>query len=262
MNSYVSGQQVTVTFQLVDADGVAITPTDADYQVIDQAGTVIEPMTNIALSGGETELQVTVSGADNTLVGTTRALRQVELYLTTASGQFSLTQAYVVETTDPLVVRINSFQTLTAAEFQATSMADLRGWSAATRSAKVAAMIEAWRTICQLNFRYSFVDDQSHIEPSFSISDLDDVTAEVWATLDPDFVEALQLAQVAEADELLGGGKSEVVRAREDGILSITVGESSQMFQSGKPIQSKVSSRAIKYLSKYLRPARVIIGRA
>jgi hypothetical protein len=65
------------------------------------------------------------------------------------------------------------------------------------------------------------------------------------------FKRALMLAQVAEADTLLSGGSS-FEELRREGLMSMTVGESKQFFQSGKPLNLPVSRRAIGYLKPYV----------
>lgn len=252
MKAYLGGQDVTLTIPLIDSDGTAISANAVSYRVIDQAEA--ELVAKVVLSGytaGDVEAVVTVSGANNTIpVGESRALRVVELYVTTDVGTIKLDEAYFIEADEVLVEGINSFQNYNAAIYLAYEIPKIEGWSEASKSERIAAMIAARRNIGHLRFRYVFDANQNIIDNTVGVADLTMATVTDWLALPKEFRDAVCRAQILEANALLGG--DEYGDLRRAGLMSMTVGEAKQFFRPAKAVERPVCNRAIKELAKYL----------
>lgn len=261
MHAYLAGNTVALTIPLLDEQGAVVEATAVDYEVIDHLGTVL--VARGALSGFTApadEVIVTVSGANNALLsGEVRGGRTVRLYCTAAGGTVYLTSSYVIEAAEVLVEGDNSFQSLSRAELTAFGLANLPGWVSATRAQKVSAMLEAHRTICQLRYRYVFDNWQDRVEKTFGVADMSLLSPAEFVALPEEFRDALRLAQVVQAEDVLNGNPNATLR--EEGIMSQTVGESSQMFRPGKPVTLPICREAYKYLAKYVVTS-VRVGRA
>lgn len=253
MNRYLQGQDVAVVLPLVDDVGLPIQATAGSYRVLDQDGAVVVNTTAAPNPTGLEELSIAVPAVSNTLVApAVQALRVLELTLTTATGTKLLTAHYLIEALEPLVVPDNSFQTLSQAEFRGASMPRLTAWEGAGRADRIAALIQARLNIAQLRFRQYFYDDQTHdIVPWTYPADITQLTASEFNSLDPVFVDHLRRAQVFEADEILIP-VTDARKKRENGLMSESVGEVSQMFRPGKPVKGLVGERTMSCLAKYV----------
>jgi hypothetical protein len=100
-----------------------------------------------------------------------------------------------------------------------------------------------------MTFNISYADSMSRLASSNIISNLDEKTDAELKALPEQFLNAIRLAQVIEADSILGGNETEDLR--ESGLLSKTVGESSQMFRSGVAMKLPLSKRAYQVLKRY-----------
>lgn len=261
MQAYLAGNAVTLRIPLVDDNGAVVEATAIDYQVVDHLGTIL--VVKVALPGFVSpaeEALVTVAAPQNALaVGAVREGRQVNLFCTTSAGITYLNFGYVIEAAEILVEGDNSFQSLTHAELTAFGMPDMVGWSAATKAQKISAMLRAHQSICQFRYRYEFDLWQDRVERSFGVNDLSLLTVEQYNELPEEFQTALRNAQVVQAEDVLNGDPNATLR--EQGVMSQTVGESSQMFRPGKPISLPICREAFKYLAKYVVTS-VRIGRA
>lgn len=261
MDKYLAGQALNIKVPLVDAVGALINATAVSYRLLNEAGAVIVGATvvNPFVAGSE-DVTIATSSANNTLTGVTRGLRVLELTLTTAAGPRLVEQSYLIETLEPLVVPDESFQTLKQAELLGVSMPQIPSWELASRDARVAALIQARLHIAALAYRFTFADDQSHLEPEFGVSDLKLLSTAEFNELSDEFKVALKRAQVFEADDILAGTTT-LEGKRRAGLLSETIGESSMMFRSGRRPNYSTGDRATRVLAKYLvRGLR--IGRA
>jgi hypothetical protein len=271
MNAYLTGNPVQVVVPIQDKDGNSLSATSVQYRVTDESGA--ELVTQVALSGflsGDIAAIVTVPADKNTLAnGAVRSLRVVELFCLVDGNTISVKFVYVVEAKEVLQVGVNSFQTYAQAQFTALSIPNILGWAAATEQDRVAALIDARQKICQLNFsqlnsNINYGQDSLNFvaEGSFSTQyvskngmfmfagNLTLLTPDQFAKLPDRFKSALYLAQVAEADIILGGDPVE--QKRREGLVMEAVGESKQGFRPGKPLQLPVSRRALSYLSFFV----------
>lgn len=242
MQAYLGGQTVTLTIPLNDAAGEVIAATAVQYRVIDQAETELVAKTALAtFTEGDAEVIVEIPAALNDLGSLMRGLRVVELYVTTEAGTSLITVEYVIEAFAVLAVGINSFQTYPAAVLVGYELPNLPGWSEASKNERMNALMAAYRNFGKLTLRYI----QEEVD--------DDITKLSAAQLDalaPEYLACLRRAQVLEADYLLGGDEAGDIRRA--GIMSATIGESSQFFRTQKPIEGAVCKRAMKELSRYV----------
>ena len=288
MQIYLSGNPVTLTIPLVDRGGNTYSPSAVSYDVIDQTGTIqvaLTPITTFNL--GDTSVGITIPAAQNTAAiidpttitnnqvdeFSTRAIRTVRLYLTVGGDSVLLTSSYAIEPTDPLIVGMNSFQSFAQAELTSMDIPTLTAWHTAMDSQKFSAMIEARRRLCQLNYwllnsnvnwgqdNMNFIPEGAYQSPYAGINNLfifngniSLLTPTQYGALPIRFKTALAFAQVAEADNILGGNP--VVSRRQDGLLSESVGESKQVFRQGRPLNLPVCRRALEYVSQFVTFAK------
>lgn len=252
MQAYLGDQPVTLSIPIVDSDGVPILAQSVSYRVIDQdeieliAKVLIDDFTE-----GDESITVVIDGSLNGLpVGTTRAMRSVELYVTTDVGTIKIESGYFIEADEVLVESQNSFQTYIKAVFGSYEIPSLSGWNEATKRDRIAALIAARRNIGQLRFRYVFDAYQNIIDNTVGVADLTLATPAQWAALPLEFRKAICRAQILEADYLLGG--DEMGEYRRAGIMAMTVGEAKQFFRASKVVEGVVCKRVMKELAKFV----------
>jgi len=254
---FTPGKPATLAFSLLTEAGELLVPTALRYRVLDEADTQLQAWTSTDLpaeTGSETAA-VTVIGALNILTPpATRGARVVELEIDSESGTVTLSQEYLLQGTTALAFGINSFLTYTAAIMVAADFVpmQLAGWTAAERATREQALIEAYGRVMRLPIVIEFDDSQSIVrdigEDPWRLADL---TAGQIATLDPKMLSALKTAQLVEANEIMVDDP--IKAARREGVVSVTVGESSQFFGTSKPLDLGVSARAAAYLQRWLR---------
>jgi len=266
MDVFLAGTNVTLVVPLTDRNGNPLTVSAIEYRVIDQDGAEVLPRASLTgFASGDASASVAVPAEKNTLAeGVLRAMRTVELYCTVAGNQMMLHGHYVIETANVLVAGVNSFQNYAQAEFTALSIPGIPGWTTAPEADRIVALIEARRRILKLSFTaLADTRDQSSLfyvaEGSYKTSvpggimglagDMEELSEAQFNALPPRFLEALRLAQVAEADAILNGDPIE--QRRQKGLILDAIGESRQMFRDGKPLELPVSKRALGYLAKY-----------
>lgn len=286
MEIYLAGTEINQSIDLVDRNGNALEVDSISYRVVDMTETELVPSTPVTgFVTGDTSVIITVSASVNAIAEVpldaditsgqidtfnTRETRTVELYCVTSIGNTILIKSsYGLEHPDPLRVGINSFQTLPQAELISLDVYGTLGWDSAGDQDKIAALIQARSHICQLNFwllnsninwgqdSLNFVPEGSVVSPYAGSSspfifngNLGLLTPIQYGRLPGRFKSALRLAQVAEADSILGGDP--VDARRREGLLLESIGESKQMFRTGKPLDLPVSKRALRYLSAFV----------
>lgn len=256
MDIYTPGGPVALTFPLRNEAGDILEPSSLRWRVLDEDELVVMDWTPPAsLAIVQDEYSVTIDASYTTLAaGSVRGIRLVELELTTPAGIHVLSQEFLLQSGSILTVGENSFCSymralMVAEDFTEQSMS---GWQRETRRVeRERALIEAYRAIMRL--------------PLFSSRSGGVTLSSAMATggvagLDSDLRQALFQAQVMEANEVLNADP--VAIARRNGLLSMTVGESSQYFGSSKPLECPVMSRqALKALGPWVSYS-VKIGRA
>lgn len=255
MQAYLGGHDVALTIPLINTAGEELAASAVSYRIIDQDET--ELVAKTALTGfteGDAEAVVSIPASLNQLGPLLRGLRVVELYVTTEGGTSLITTEYVIEAFATLVTGVNSFQTYSAAFLVGCELPNLPGWNKANKNERINALSAAYRNFGKLRLRYIHDDADAMtrvITPAeWGSSDITKLTAEQLATLPAEYLACLRRAQVLEADFLLGG--DEVGEIRRSGIMSATIGESSQFFRTSKPFEGAVCKRALKEVSSYL----------
>lgn len=256
MDVYGSGTDVIVTVDLIDAQGNVITPDSASYEVFDESGASLT-IGVLVVAGNESSLDVTVGAAFNGLVSpAVQGARLVRLAVVSSSGTHQIEKAYVIETPAFLSIPTESGQTELQANMLAVNIPGLDAWETATDRERKSALRVAWERLSRLAYRpwrdYDdssavSADNQSLLLGDFRLNELD---AAKWAALPAPFVAALKRAQLVEANIALAGDP--VWDRRVDGLLSKTVGESSEMFRSGKPVINAVSSKTMRELAGFI----------
>jgi hypothetical protein len=250
--AYLGGNLVTALIDLIDTDGDPIKASAVSYRVVNQAETELVASTVLtSFAPGDPQAVVIVPADKNVLAaGAHRELRVIELLLTTDEGTVKLSHEYVIEADQMLTEGVNSFQNYATALLGAYDIPSLPGWDGAEKPQRIAALIQARLNIAQLTFSYVFDGSQDVMQPSFSLRDLTSLSDTEYASLPTEFKVAAKRAQILEADYLLGGDP--VGDLRRQGIISSTIGPSTQFFRQRKPLDLPVCKRAVQALGKYV----------
>lgn len=266
------GSTVTLTFPFVDTSGEPVVPTEISYLIKDERGDELVELATLAFDPGDTEINVVVDSALNALpAGVPFGIRIVELTLAVGAEEYNFSTRYLVKAAATFIVPSNSFQTYEEALLVAMTMPNALGWDGATEAVRMNGLREAYLRLTRFGFAIRhFSDDTPFPETSIgSIGAEPDrvIRPQTWSWMTPEqFLElparfrgALCRAQVAECNEILRGDR--LAERRRSGLLSETIGESSMMFRSGKPLDRGISSEAMRYLSGYIE-SRLSIARA
>ncbi|HCJ9817248.1 TPA: hypothetical protein NWA32_004170 [Escherichia coli] len=264
MDKFLAGAPVTLTIPLQDRLGNTVAALGVEFEVLDRAGAVKQARQAVTVSGNSVE--VTVTSATNELAdGVPRDLRTVKLYCQIDGGEQTISRSYAVEAEAILIVGVNSFQTLEEAELTAMDIFDMGDWDVMDDDDKIRALIDARTRICGMTFNlldlYRPQDNVSYVpEGVIGISkgvspwniknQLGDITIEQYNLLPEKFKQALRLAQVADAAATLSPDPVEQKRAK--GLILDTIGETKQMFSSGRPVSSPVAKKAMDYLRDFV----------
>lgn len=234
MQQFVVGQPIALTVELKDATGAPVTPTSVVATFYDHIGDVLEQQTPQPAS--TVALLPTVLGRLPKFGGESRSA-VVEYSWDSGSGRVSVEWVVI----SGLRVGVNTAVTVAVANTFAPF--DLTAWHSAPESEKEKALAAAYRALASVKMPIlgagaggaplNIVDDGIPLK-----------------TLPERFVSAFRLAQVLEADTLLGGEEESIKRQR--GVLSETIGESSMMFRTGKAIDAGVSARTLRALRGYV----------
>jgi hypothetical protein len=249
MNTILLGQDVKVEFPL--ASGA--TAVSGAWWLEDASGALLQSETPFApgdmLIG---LLRVTVPGALNATPGL-RVMRVRWVEPDDVLGEGG-ELAWRVIPAQELEIQVNSFQGYNQALDIASGMVGVDAFMAATRDHRVRALAEAWRHLVALRYHEPHLthrqDRIRDVPWAGDTLSLEEVSPSEFVALDIKLVTALRRAQVVEADHLIGGGDS-VEAHRRAGLMSSSVGEVSQFFRPGKPLQLAISLRALRELRGY-----------
>ena len=249
---FANATQVTVNVPFKDSQGNVIVPTAASYRVLDEAGTELVAATSASV--GADPIPVVVPAAKNTLAaGTPQGYRTVEMSFTIAGGTVVATPGYIVESGSVLIIMTNSYQTFGSAEMHAAALQDLKKWDDKTERERKMAMIQAYHRLGTLTYKINDrVTDQSSIDfgKQQTVLSINRLTVAQFDLLLATFRDAIKRAQVAEADVILDNDS--IIGRRRDGLMSESVGETSQFFRPSKPLTLPVSNRALRELQGFV----------
>jgi hypothetical protein len=276
---YLAGTPVTLTIPLADRAGNALNCSSVDYQVLDDMDNVLIARNTIApFTAGQASVTLTVPSPFNALNPSTdppQKARTVQLFCQVGGNTVLVDFPYGITQGDPLVVGVNSFQTYATALMTALQVPNTTGWDAATDDDRIAALMDARNHLCKLNYNLlnsnvNYSQDQLAYLPEgvyqsqfiarnslFLFSgNLELLTPQQFTVLPQRFTSALNLAQIAEADFILGGDKTEL--DRQSGITLDAIGETKRMYRSTKPLELPVCKRAMRYVSYFVTFAKVV----
>ena len=252
MDVYQSGNDITLSIPYVTKEGTRLYPNSVTYRVLSEDNAEIIAETVLTIDQDDDVAAIIVLAADNALgAGVSRAMRVIELTVTTDTAVFVIDSRYLIEDGDGLVVNTSSFVTYNEAFIVAIDIPKMESWDLAPEQERISALLDAYLSINSLRFVVAGF--------SFTPFALSELTADNWLEMPAAFISALKRAQLAEANTTLGGDWIE--DKRRDGLMSETIGESSNMFRPGKPLQLLVGSQARRYLTGYISLAKRI-GRA
>jgi hypothetical protein len=268
MESFLAGTNVTVSIPLNDLAGNALVPTSLTYTVTDEAGVEVIASTILAFTSGDSTAEITVPEASNALpTNVTVAGRVVNLVVDTATGTYPLEAGYIIRAASLLLPLKNSFQNWNQAQVTLVQMQNLNFFASASREAAEGAMIEAFTRLRA--FTFVITEEFDAMEQiswpgetetwRITFDDWTEMTNAEFATYPATFRNAIFRAQIAEANDILGGTTPD--DRRRLGIQSETIGESSMFFRPSKPIELGCSVTAHRYLKRYIVRS-VKLGRA
>jgi len=263
---FAPNSDVVLEFDMVDpATYEPLTVTSATFQAFDDEGVEVVASTAVTVDGGEDVLNVTILAVDNALGGAGQGARTVLLHVATDTGSVTLSQTYVLEQFAFLTVPAQSALTLAQSMMLSRNLAQsvLEAWEEFDDTKRQAALREAWSRLSRLKYNpwhdYETIPGDISTEVKAGQFRLNEMAAEDWLLLPGHFTDALKRAQLIEASVILEGDPT--WDRRQDGLISKTVGESSEMFVSKKAAMSSVSPKAHREIRGYVKRS-IVIGRA
>ena len=270
---YKDGDDVRLSFSLD-----VMSATSATYSVKDARGKIITSGVNVPVTDGQMFVAVTIPGSVNALEERERDLRRVTLSVDAGGVFINKEQQYIVLRSFELSVPGQSFISIADAQLQAIDMLNGGSLLSGSEGDLRSQLIEATRRVKSMSFSVRRIygidwDDYDRPQNMLATSTLPfrwagQYTSDIvdWSKLsDEDFMEFpesfrsdLALAVVNEASEIAGG--NDIQRAREDGIVSESIGETTIAYRQGKSAVSTVSRTTWRILLKYM-DNRVIVRR-
>lgn len=238
----------TVTLSANPADYGATGATSLTFVVKDAAGDEVQASQPALLVDGVYSLVVgLIANATDQLIDT----RIVELAFEMPSGEPVLTSlTYDIVSLRQLRVPEESPQTYEQAELYARiNMPSLEGWAAAGKEQRIQALLESSRALRNLPWkRCGATMTPEHIEKCqicsnpFLMSRQQLRAHPMWTHL--------CAAQLKQCNYLLGGKPLDDLRSA--GLMSNTVGESSQMYRMQVPLDLGVGKDALKQVGRWI----------
>lgn len=213
---------ITVPHQYNDVD---LTLTDLQYEVLDADSVVLVARTTVTgFDPALTETDINIAAAVNATTAK-RDVRLLNCYLVTASGEYIVSQVYMLKGNQlVLTPLVDSFMTFADSVLTRARMAEEQEfYDMLTDELKAVSLEEAFSRISKLKFR---VGDTI-------ITNVKDLTISTFKALEPDFLLALKKAQIAEANNIVE--MSPIRDKIRSGVVSETIGESSMFFARSMP---------------------------
>lgn len=269
MKFYPEDYIVEVVASFTDLNGAAVTPTAVTAVLTDGEDAEVVDFGSLPFDASEGQKLIAIPKEFNRLAeGEIRAARILRVKLETEQGTIARSFSYAIESEQRLVMMVNTFQTLEAAEFAALDTPNTSGWTVATESQKLAALTEAFRRVTMIPMRYSIYregaglmshgwrSDWNSIAPRELVEEVI-IERDVWHEVTPEqftdfpiaFKKALRRAQFIEANEILQGDT--VSKKHRQGIVTETIGESSMTLRAGS-VDYGISSETMKALVGYV----------
>lgn len=272
MKIFQAGADVALQFPLTDENDNPIVPSAVSWRLLDDLENVVVAETPLD-PPFEEFIDLVVPGASNTIpqsttpnvytgqvTATLLVARTVELIITADDGVTYKRASYGLGARQRLQILVNSFQTLTQAELEATLIPGAVGWHEASDDEKTVAMMEAYRRLTRIGYfvRWPRDPDAQNTISWWNVRNTT-IPARFWQFMKldryltyypEDFRSALRKAQVSEADAILSG--DEAMERRESGIVSEQIGQSRVEFRQSKPLSFGVSRRTLSFIDGYV----------
>ncbi|EDH1234064.1 hypothetical protein GCY28_03670 [Salmonella enterica subsp. enterica] len=274
IDTYRSGEAVSLSFSFNILD-----IQSATYTVKDSEGSILISDEPIEITEGQMSIPVVVSADHNQLSEKERDLRHVIVKATASGLTHEERKMYVLLNNFELLIPGQSFATVADAQMQAIDMLNGDTLLADGEGVMRKRLIEATRRVKTLPFsirKILRIDFDRYERPQNMLNvydipwgadgvyrhdlvDWERMTQEKFDELPDYFKEALMLAVVNEACEIANG--NDVAAAREDGILSESIGETTNMYRTGKAANVRVARSTWRLLTSYINN-RMIVRRA
>lgn len=257
MQKFPPGNTIKALINLVDASGAALSASALRWRLLDENDSVLIAWQTAAVPGAGAPLELTIPSALTLLTPPqTRMILRLEVEVTHAGGIKVIEQSSMVMALSTLVPGHNSFQTYSAARVMGISMPGGSRWELegeVTKEEHEVALSEAFAAIMRLPLKVTYDSGRWAM-----LKDL--VGDDMIALLPAQMLKDLRKAQVLEAVSAIDADPLLLQRRR--GLISMTVGESSQFFGS-KPVDTPVLNQEVyKVLGPYIHASGVKIGRA
>ncbi|EBH6160152.1 hypothetical protein [Salmonella enterica] len=274
IDTYRSGEAVSLSFSFNILD-----IQSATYTVKDSEGSILISDEPIEITEGQMSIPVVVSADHNQLSEKERDLRHVIVKATASGLTHEERKMYVLLNNFELLIPGQSFATVADAQMQAIDMLNGDTLLADGEGLMRKRLIEATRRVKTLPFsirKILRIDFDRYERPQNMLNvydipwgvdgvyrhdlvDWERMTQDKFDELPDYFREALMLAVVNEACEIANG--NDVAAAREDGILSESIGETTNMYRTGKAANVRVARSTWRLLTSYINN-RMIVRRA
>lgn len=274
IDTYLSGESVSLSFSFNVLD-----IESATFTVTDSVGTIFVENEPLEVTHGQMSIPVVVSSEYNQLTDRERDLRYVIVKAMASGLTHEERQMYVLLNSFELAVPAQSFATVADAQMQAIDMLNGDTLLADGEGLMRKRLIEATRRIKTLPFsirKILRIDFDMYDRPQNMLNvwdipwgadgvyrcdrvDWEQITQEQFDDFPDYFKEALMLATVNEACEIANG--NDVAAARADGLLSESIGETTNMYRTGTPAEIRVSRNTWRLLNSYINN-RMIVRRA
>lgn len=246
MDKIASGQSKVISFDIGEgkiASSASWVLTDPFSNEELTSGSVADLSTNILEVSIDPSFNVVDESIDtDPLVG-----RVVTLTCDVSGETLEFKELYAIESKDFLMKGRNGFAGFNAYLITAELTPEIAYFKRASELDKKMALDFAFKQMSKMSL--------VGFEP---YSKLEDIPVEDYEKFN-DKLKLFMMAQIIQADDLLGGNPIE--DQRQSGVLSKTIGESSHFFRTAKPVDYPICQRAMKLIKGYVT-FRVRIGRA
>lgn len=255
---------ITVTFDALDV-------VSATYSVYDGEGNELAKDVKINIKSGDLSASFSVSESLNTLNDSDKDMRIVTVKTKTATGMVAeFDHYYAVMASLNLIVPKQSFIPLMKAKLAAMDMYDADDFLLLSDHTQRQALIEATSKIKAMSFSlkriYKISDTEYdrpqnilttntlpfHLAGDFrrNIIDFTELTDEQFASLPEYFLNDLAQACMIEAVSIIKTNGA--ADAREEGLLSESIGETTNMYRTGRSATQALSRKTWRLLGRYI----------
>lgn len=255
---------ITVTFDALDV-------VSATYSVYDGEGNELAKDVKINIKSGDLSASFSVSESLNTLNDSDKDMRIVTVKTKTATGMVTeFDHHYAVMASLNLIVPKQSFIPLMKAKLAAMDMYDADDFLLLSDHTQRQALIEATSKIKAMSFslkRIYKISDTEYDRPQNvlttntlpfylagdfrrNIIDFTELTDEQFASLPEYFLNDLAQACMIEAVSIIKTNGA--ADAREEGLLSESIGETTNMYRTGRSATQALSRKTWRLLGRYI----------